>query len=126
MREETLLEKYFTYQGRINRKRFIFSLLKIFVANFLVAFVISFISLLIGIVSDADGSLKTLSSLLSAPFTVAGVMLSIRRWHDTNHSGWWLLIGFIPIINLYALYMLYFKKGTEGPNDFGEDPLRQW
>ena len=126
MNDTTLQEKYFTYQGRLNRKRFIFRVLKLMLVNFLFVFFTGVIALLLGIVSDNDGSLETFGSVLSLPFSVAAIMLTIRRWHDTNHSGWWCLISFIPIINLYALYMLYFKKGTEGANDFGADPLRQW
>ena len=49
----------------------------------LVDFAIGFIAL----VPDADGSLKTLSSALGVTFIVAAVMLSIRRWHNINHSG---------------------------------------
>ena len=126
MRQETLMEKYFTYQGRINRKRFIFRSLAVIIASGVFSFIAGFILVLLGIVSNNEESLETVGSLLGLPFSIAAIMLSIRRWHDTNHSGWWFLIGFIPIINLYAIYMLYFKKGTDGTNDFGEDPLSQW
>lgn len=126
MREETLMEKYFSYQGRINRERFIFGSLKILAASFLIAFVIGFIAFFIGLVSEADGSLQTLSSALGVAFNVALVMLTIRRWHDMNRSGWWVLLNFIPVVNFIALIVLCCVKGTDGPNDFGEDPLRQW
>ena len=43
--------------------------------------------------------------------------VSVRRMHDVNKSGWFLLI---PIYNL----ILYCTKGTEGPNQYGADPKR--
>lgn len=49
--------------------------------------------------------------------------LNVRRCHDLNKSGWWLLLLFIPFVNfLFVLYLL-FAKGTEGFNRFGANPL---
>lgn len=41
------------------------------------------------------------------------------RCHDLNRSGWWLLIGFIPVLNVLFFIYLLFAKGTEGYNDYG-------
>ena len=41
--------------------------------------------------------------------------------HDTNRSGWYLLIGLIPIVNLYLIYLM-FKEGDTGANQYGPDP----
>jgi uncharacterized membrane protein YhaH (DUF805 family) len=52
------------------------------------------------------------------------VCLSIKRWHDRNKSGWWVLIGLVPIIGgLWTLVECGFLEGTSGSNDFGPDPL---
>ena len=59
-------------------------------------------------------------------FFVCGIynlLLGIRRCHDVNHSGWLILLLFIPVIgNIFSLYLLC-AKGTAGPNSYGEDPL---
>lgn len=47
--------------------------------------------------------------------------LFIRRMHDLNASGWWLLITIIPF-GLILFFALPFKKGTEGPNKYGHPP----
>jgi uncharacterized membrane protein YhaH (DUF805 family) len=50
--------------------------------------------------------------------------VSIKRWHDRNKSGWWVLIGLVPIIGgLWALIETGFLPGTIGPNEYGLDPL---
>lgn len=46
----------------------------------------------------------------------------VRRLHDINKSGWWLLLGFIPLGNLVLLFMLGFVRGTMGGNRFGPSP----
>jgi len=48
----------------------------------------------------------------------------VKRWHDMDKSGWWCLVNLIPLVgNLYALIELGFQRGTEGVNEYGEDPL---
>lgn len=55
---------------------------------------------------------------------VANIMLIIQRCHDLNKSGWFYLVLVIPVIGIiFALYLL-FAKGTEGPNQYGPDPLQ--
>jgi uncharacterized membrane protein YhaH (DUF805 family) len=50
--------------------------------------------------------------------------LYTKRWHDRGKSGWWSLILIIPIIGaLWMLIELGFLRGTDGPNDYGADPL---
>jgi len=49
------------------------------------------------------------------------MVIQIRRWHDRDKSGWWVFIGFIPIIGpLWTLIELGFLPGTPGPNHYGE------
>ncbi len=51
----------------------------------------------------------------------------IRRLHDLNKSGWWLLLSFVPLINLFFFLYILLGKGTDGPNRFGpQRPTPQW
>ncbi len=54
---------------------------------------------------------------------VSEICASIRRLHDLDRSGWQVLLLFVPIINIGMGWMLLFNKGTEGPNQYGDDPL---
>lgn len=50
--------------------------------------------------------------------------VSIKRWHDRNKAGWWVLVNLIPFVGwLWALVENGFLRGTPGPNRFGDDPL---
>ena len=74
-----------------------------------------------------SGSIVALIVLLlivifSLFLTIASLALVVRRLHDTNKSGWWYLITF-TIIGVLPLLYWYCKKGDEGENRFGSNPL---
>jgi uncharacterized membrane protein YhaH (DUF805 family) len=48
--------------------------------------------------------------------------VGIRRLHDTDRRGWWLLLGLIPIIGTIWLIVWFCQDGTAGPNRFGPSP----
>ena len=51
------------------------------------------------------------------------LVVQIKRLHDRDHSGWFILLYLIPLVNLWPLIEICFLKGTTGSNRFGEDPL---
>lgn len=51
------------------------------------------------------------------------ICVSIRRLHDLDRNGWWLLMLLIPLIGPIILIVWYCRKGTDGDNRFGIDPL---
>jgi uncharacterized membrane protein YhaH (DUF805 family) len=53
------------------------------------------------------------------------ISFDVRRLHDIDFSGWWILLNFIPFVSLSFFFILAIKKGTHGPNSFGKDPLQQ-
>ena len=52
-----------------------------------------------------------------------GIAIGVRRLHDLDKSGWWVLIALIPLIGAIILIVWYCSKGTTGDNRFGADPL---
>ena len=56
---------------------------------------------------------------------VTSVWITVKRWHDRDKSGWWVLIAVVPIIGyLWAVIEPGFLAGTGGPNRFGEEPIQ--
>lgn len=74
----------------------------------------SYLNMWVGIISAIVGLALFLPSL--------GVM--IRRLHDTDRSGWWWLIGIIPIIGWIILIFFLASPGTPGENRYGPPPVR--
>ncbi len=73
-------------------------------------------------VKQTIGYMQSLYGLLVLIPTIA---VSIRRLHDTGKSGWWLLIGVIPIVNFIGIFVLlffYVQDSQLGDNEYGENP----
>lgn len=66
-----------------------------------------------------SGPIELVFLLLTALPTLA---LSVRRLHDIDRRGWWVIVGAIPIIGVIVLVIWYCTLGTEGDNRFGPDP----
>ena len=87
------------------------------------------IQLILELATAAIEALELLFAVVAFGFSLFGfvsnIMMGVRRLHDLDLSGWWMLLLFVPLVNiLFYIYILFFK-GTEGPNQYGEDPLQQ-
>lgn len=61
--------------------------------------------------------------IMLIPAAWIGICLQIKRWHDRDKSGWWILIGLIPIIGgIWAFVEAGCLDGTQGPNKYGPSP----
>ena len=63
-----------------------------------------------------------LTMIVGLAFLIPNLAVQIRRLHDIDKSGWWILIALIPLIGFIWLIVLYCTEGTRGPNRFGADP----
>ena len=119
----------FSFQGRINRARFWLVHLAIFVVE---AIVLSLMGGTAAIMSgDYERVIVVFGGASGAVWTIVAVLafwislaVGVKRWHDRNKTGWWMLIIFVPVIGgLWYLIECGFLKGTTGPNSYGPDPL---
>jgi uncharacterized membrane protein YhaH (DUF805 family) len=76
-------------------------------------------------VATLQGGLRThaLVGLLELGLFLPTLAMSVRRLHDLDRSGWWVLLVLIPIIGWIILLIWYCTRGTDGPNRFGPNPL---
>jgi len=74
------------------------------------------------IIDSAIGA-GIISGIFGLATFLPSLAVAIRRLHDLDRSGWWVLLSLIPIIGWIVLIIWYCTKGTEGPNRFGADPL---
>jgi uncharacterized membrane protein YhaH (DUF805 family) len=61
--------------------------------------------------------------LVLLPTYIPTLAIGVRRLHDVDRGGWWILISIIPLIGVIVLLVWWTTKGTDGPNQFGPDPL---
>jgi len=50
--------------------------------------------------------------------------VTVRRLHDTDSSGWWILLALIPLVGMIVLIVWWCQEGSKGYNRFGGDPLQ--
>lgn len=65
---------------------------------------------------------RPITALLSLALLLPTLGLAVRRLHDTDRSGWWVLIGIIPVVGWLVLIYWYAQPGSSGSNKFGDAP----
>ena len=107
----TCLKKYFVFEGRASRSEYWWFQLIVSPSYFISTILENEIGyFFLGI---------TLFTLIPA------ISAGVRRLHDTNRSGFFLLISFIPFIGGLVLLFFLIPEGTKGKNRFGPDPLKR-
>lgn len=114
MEDMPLGQIYFSFNGRIGRKTY-------WLTGFLP--ILGF-TILFGFIEGATPTYSSFSGVatLAARLLILWpcLALTVKRWHDRDKSGWWTLIGLIPIFGLiWALVENGFLAGTAGPNKYG-------
>ena len=105
------IKKYFVFEGRASRSEYWWFQLIVSPSYLISEIVESEISyFFLGI---------TLFTLIPA------ISAGVRRLHDTNKSGFFILISFIPFIGGLVLLFFFITEGTKGKNRFGPDPLKR-
>jgi uncharacterized membrane protein YhaH (DUF805 family) len=80
------------------------------------------VNLVVGVIAARIGS-NMLSGLVELALLLPALAVGVRRLHDIDRSGWWLLFGAVPVIGWLFVLIWACTKGTLGPNRFGPDPL---
>jgi uncharacterized membrane protein YhaH (DUF805 family) len=68
------------------------------------------------------GAFSIVNTIVSLALILPGIAVSVRRLHDIDRTGWWLLLSF-TIIGVFVLIYWACQRGTSGPNRFGPDPM---
>jgi uncharacterized membrane protein YhaH (DUF805 family) len=71
---------------------------------------------------DAAINSTIISVLTSLALLLPGLAVSVRRLHDTNRSGWWILISLIPIVGIIVLIVFWVQESDAGSNQHGPAP----
>ena len=108
----TCLKKYFNFKDRASRSEYWYFQL-----------VLTPIYIWSQFPSD-DTQILVIQVILTFGLLIPGISAGVRRLHDRDKSGWFMLISFIPILGAIFLLVMLAEKGTPGKNKFGEYPLK--
>lgn len=106
-----VLKKYVEFNGRARRKEY----WMFFLVNMIIVFAL-------GVVEAVIGSGGVLGSLYSLAIFLPSLAVAVRRLHDTDRSGWWILITLVPIIGFIVFLVFMVQEGQSGQNQYGENP----
>lgn len=124
-----MMDLFFSFNGRINRAKWWLGSLALAVAIIVLLVIVGFLvggSMKVGPDGQIQGGGAGMVAMIIVYLAALWPMLAlqVKRWHDRDKSGWWVLINFVPLIGgLWALIECGFLEGTKGPNKFGPDPL---
>lgn len=106
-----VLKKYATFSGRAGRPEFwMFTL---------ISFVISIV---LAVIDSALGTAPVIGLVYSLAVLLPGLAVGVRRLHDIDRSGWWLLLALIPILGSIVLLVFFALPGAPGENSYGPKP----
>ena len=119
--------RYFTFTTRSSRSEFWWWMLFTFLVDVILVVVNSILFGRSIQQSSAENIFLYDSGYLGAIFQlvvlIPTIAISCRRLHDIDKSGWWQLLVFIPLIGWGFLLYWFVKRGDDGENRFGADPL---
>jgi uncharacterized membrane protein YhaH (DUF805 family) len=106
---QTCYKKFFDFSGRASKSEYWW-----FQLYNAIIYVLSFVF---------QGDLVLLLSILIIVNLIPVYAVGVRRIHDSNKSGWLVLISLIPLIGLY-IFVLLLQDGSKGKNRFGAKPKK--
>jgi len=118
----------FGFDGRVGRTAYWLVLLAVMLIDSAAFGAVGGFELFDGdsITVERKGASRFWPLLVVLPSLWIGLVVSVKRWHDRNKSGRWVLLTLVPVVGwLWTLVECGFLKGTTGPNRFGQDPLRR-
>ena len=106
----SVLAKYATFSGRARRSEYWW---------FYLAYVIAYI---VAAIIDGLLGITALTLIVSLGLLIPTLAVGVRRLHDIGKSGWWLLIGLIPLVGAIVLLVFACQDSRRGTNQWGPSP----
>ena len=111
-----VLKKYAVFNGRARRKEYWY----FFLFNIIIQIVIMIVGGATGSLSP-DAGMGLLGGIYMLAVLIPSIAVGVRRLHDINRSGWWLLISLIPLIGVIVLIVFLASDSKPERNQYGEN-----
>jgi uncharacterized membrane protein YhaH (DUF805 family) len=111
------LKKYAVFGGRSRRREYWYFVL----FSLVVSLLLSAVDALLGTFSSST-NVGLLGGIYGLAIIIPSIAVSVRRLHDVDRTGWWVLISLVPVIGTLVLLVFAVLDGTPGENRFGPNP----
>ena len=115
---QTVFSKYATFEGRARRSEYWYFMLFVCCVNV----VIRILAMIVGDSNVLATVLAGISTVFSLGVLVPQIAVAVRRLHDIGRSGWFYLIGLIPLIGWIFMIVWFCTDSQPGDNQYGPNP----
>ncbi len=112
-----VLKKYTVFGGRARRKEYWY----FFLFNLIISVALIVADMVTGLYNSEFG-IGLLSGIYTLAVLLPALAVTVRRLHDTNRSGWWILIGLIPLVGAIVLLVFMVQDSQADQNQYGPNP----
>lgn len=117
------LKRYADFSGRSRRKEYwMFALGVAIVYAILTVLLLGGLDFNGGGFSAVSGASFAILMIFALAIFVPALAVMVRRFHDQDKSGWFVLLNFIPYVGGIVVLVMMCLEGTKGPNRYGPDP----
>ncbi len=111
-----VLKKYAVFTGRAQRQEYWMFVM----VHVVISCVLALLEVMLGLSQKLGGG--WLSTLYALAVILPNIGVGIRRLHDTDRSGWWLLLNLIPCIGFIITLVFFIQDSDPGDNQYGPNP----
>lgn len=109
-----LLSLFFSFSGRVNRAKYICYQLALTAIIFNLLYIAG---------QPENASIETMLNIIIIILAISSISFTVRRLHDLDYSGPYIGLMLVPLFNIILTLVFFIKKGTDGDNKYGSDPL---
>ena len=120
---DTIKNRYAKFDGRATRSEYWYFILFYFIVSFIVILLDIFVvNPMLGATPEQAQQGGLLQIILALALLIPSIAVGVRRLHDIGKSGWWILVGLVPIIGALILIYFYVLDSQAGENQYGSNP----
>ncbi|MGF1736303.1 DUF805 domain-containing protein [Photobacterium satsumensis] len=112
-----VLKNYAVFKGRAQRQEYWY----FFLFNIVISVALSMIDSALGNPGAGEGA-GLIGTIYSLVILIPSIAVGVRRLHDTGRTGWWMLIGLIPLIGWLVLVYFFVQDSQPAVNEYGPNP----
>lgn len=113
---QSCFRQYVGFTGRARRSEYWWWILFYFIVDIAAGI----LDAVLGTMSE-DTNVGVFGAIVGLAFLLPSLAVAIRRLHDTSRTGWWILIGLIPIVG-WIILIVFYVQDSHPDNEYGPSP----
>lgn len=123
---KSVFSKYADFSGRATRSEFWYFYLFTFLVGMVYFFAVITTAVTSGVNSAALTYIQAIYAIYALGIMIPSLALTVRRLHDTGHSGWWIFLNLLLVIGSIVLFIWYITDSDPDTNEYGDNPKQEF